>query len=112
MKSTNLIFLIFCLFFVANLGCNYSKTKKESNKTAEEYVESATLKFKSQDLEGALQDCNKAIDLNPKCITAYIRRGETKFVLQDIDGACKDWRKAGDLGNDAGYRMAESTCGK
>jgi len=39
----------------------------------------------------ALNDCNKAIELNPEYAKAYLRRGDIKMELKDFDGATRDY---------------------
>ena len=42
------------------------------------------------DYQGALDDCNKAIDINPKHYPSYQKRGESKQMLGDKIGADED----------------------
>ena len=95
---------IIALIILHITGCN-------QNKSADDFFNSAYHKFELKDLNGALKDYDKAIELNPKFIKAYIQRGELKFLLDDKNGACTDWKKAGDLGNETGYKMAKAVCG-
>jgi regulator of sirC expression with transglutaminase-like and TPR domain len=39
---------------------------------------------------GALADCNRAIELDPKSAEAYLERGTLKGRTQDLDGAIAD----------------------
>jgi len=43
---------------------------------------------------GAIQDYNKAIELNPKDANVYYMRGNAKDNLQDYRGAIQDYSKA------------------
>jgi len=47
-----------------------------------------------RDLEGALADCNRAIELKPDFAVAYNNRGMVKQVKGDLDGALEDYNKA------------------
>lgn len=42
----------------------------------------------------ALEDMDKAVDLNPNNGQYYYDRGDTKELLKDNDGACRDWKTA------------------
>jgi len=42
----------------------------------------------------AIQDMNKAIELNPNVAQYYYDRGDTKEKINDNDGACDDWKMA------------------
>ncbi|MBI2967084.1 MAG: hypothetical protein HYY40_04640 [Bacteroidetes bacterium] len=45
----------------------------------------------------ALDDFNKALELDPNYYRAYILRGEMKFVMQDFQNALQDFNKAIDI---------------
>ena len=49
------------------------------------------------DLNGALVDYSKAIEIDPKCAPAYNYRGEVKEYLSDLDGAIADFSKTIEL---------------
>ena len=49
------------------------------------------------DYNGAILDCNKAIDLNPQYAEAYNNRGTAKRGLNDHNGAIADYDKAIEL---------------
>ncbi len=68
--------------------------------TAEEYLEyldNVLSKYKLGDFSGAIQDCNKAIELNPNHADAYNNRGASKLNLGDYMGAIQDCNKAIEL---------------
>jgi len=46
------------------------------------------------DLDKAIADCNRALDLNPNLPDAYSNRGAVKALKHDIDGAIADCTKA------------------
>ena len=55
------------------------------------------------DIEGALQDVNKAIELDPNMSGSYYIRGLLKMKISDYKGALQDYNKAIELDpNDAG----------
>ena len=49
------------------------------------------------DLDGALEDYNKTIELNPEYVDAYLNRGCLKRELKDYKGALEDFNKALEL---------------
>jgi Flp pilus assembly protein TadD len=52
------------------------------------------LKNKLRDFQGAIEDFNKAISINPNYGYAYMNRGIAKENIRDVSGACKDWNEA------------------
>ena len=58
----------------------------------------------SQDMQGALNDFSKAIELNPSYTMAYNNRGIIRGSLQDFEGALEDFNKAVEL--EPGYADA------
>jgi len=60
---------------------------------------------KMQKYNDAIDDFDKALDMQPKDIMDYsnwvknyFNRGVAKYYLDDLNGACKDWNKALELG--------------
>jgi tetratricopeptide (TPR) repeat protein len=45
-------------------------------------------------LDGAIADCNRAIELNPKLAGAYLNRGSAKAYKGDTDNAIADFNRA------------------
>ncbi len=80
--------IIVLFFVIVSLTC-YSQ-----NKTAEKYLEQGNAKYNLQDYRGAIQDFNKAIEINPQLAEAYLNRGNAKDDLQDYSGAIQDYNKA------------------
>ena len=78
--------------------------------TSIEYNNSGSSKYKLEDYRGAIQDYNKAIELDPEFKDAYNNRGFCKYQLGDIDGACLDFSKAGELGYWKAYDFIREYC--
>jgi len=62
--------------------------------TAEEYFYSGCKKQNMNDHYGAIEDYNKAININPSLNYAYYNRGISKGKLEDKHGAMEDYTKA------------------
>src|SRR5258705_124712 len=61
---------------------------------ANEYINRGNARYGKGDLDGALADYDKAIELNPKDALAYYNRGNVKDKTGDVDGALADYGKA------------------
>jgi len=76
-------------------------TKLEDNTrklaTKEEYFRRGTEKMDQENLEGALEDFDKAILLNNEYKEAYLSRAAIKRVLGDLEGVSSDTRKANQI---------------
>ena len=62
--------------------------------TADDYFDKGAIKFKQGDFKGAIQDYNKAIELDPNFVEAYYNRGVVKHELGDSKSAIQDFNKA------------------
>ncbi|MEI6056613.1 MAG: hypothetical protein WCR55_11215, partial [Lentisphaerota bacterium] len=62
------------------------------------YMDSAETKNVNGDYIGAVEECNKAIELDPKYEPAYFFRGFIKSRSHDYKGALEDLNKAKELG--------------
>ena len=83
------------------IGCN--NTTGESSMSAEEYFDRGYSKHQGigeydYDYEGAIEDFNKAIEIDPNYARAYLYRGEIKSFFDDYYGAIEDYTKAIELG--------------
>jgi len=78
--------------------------------TAEDYLESGNTKYELKDYKGAIQDYNKAIELDPKYAVTYYNRGVAKILLGQKDNGCLDLSKAGELGHAEAYEAIKENC--
>ena len=77
------------------------KTKIESNKaktkggpvTANDFYRIGTECQEVNDIEGAMDGFNKALEQDPKFFPAYLSRGKLRFVQQEFENAVQDFNK-------------------
>ena len=69
-------------------------TQAAHAQSASTYVDAGIEKGKSGDLQGAITDFNKAIEINPQDAYAYYNRGIAKEKSGDYQGAIADLNKA------------------
>jgi tetratricopeptide (TPR) repeat protein len=81
--------------------------KKVLGETSNERSAEGEIKVNSANYMGAIQDWNKAIELDPSNDTYYKLRGGNKYKLEDYRGAIQDWNKAIELdpSNDTYYAL-------
>jgi tetratricopeptide (TPR) repeat protein len=68
------------------------------------------MKYALKDFQEAIQDFEKAIEIDPYFAKAYNNRGLVKFNLGDKNGACLDWNKADELGYVEAYDLIIEYC--
>jgi Flp pilus assembly protein TadD len=69
----------------------------QSTQTAADYIAQGDAKYNSGDKQGAIQDYDRAIELDPENAEAYTDRGVAKSDLGDKQGAIEDVNKAAEL---------------
>jgi tetratricopeptide (TPR) repeat protein len=65
--------------------------------TATEFNDRGVAKWRKGDLDGAIADYNRAVELDPKYAAAYYNRGVAKWQKGDLDGAFGDCNRAVEL---------------
>ena len=80
------------------------------SQTSEDFFEKGIAKSNLGDYKGAIQDYNKAIELNPNYVLAYNNRGISKIALGQKVSGCLDLSKAGELGAIQAYDMIKQFC--
>src|SRR5215472_11535018 len=65
--------------------------------TATEFNDRGVAKWRKGDLDGAIADYNRAVELDPKYAAAYYNRGVAKRHKGDLDGAIADYNRAVEL---------------
>src|SRR6516164_5453076 len=66
--------------------------------SAVDYFNRGIVEKANGDLDGAIADCNRAIELDPKDPMARKYRGVAKKEKGDLDGAIADYNRAIELG--------------
>ncbi|TET37951.1 MAG: tetratricopeptide repeat protein [Planctomycetota bacterium] len=66
----------------------------DEEKNAEYFYSQGLIKARAGDLDGAIKDFTKAIQLEPKHVNAYFSRGVTRKMKGDPEGAIEDYDKA------------------
>jgi len=97
MKKHYLSILILVFTILITNGC---KTKKEvitdiqkPNSTVEELIKSGDKNLTARKYKEALQDFDKAAQLDPYSADIYNYRGMTKYYMNDFQGALADFDK-------------------
>jgi lipoprotein NlpI len=62
--------------------------------SASDWVNSGNAKYEKGDLDGAVADYSRAIEIDPKYAMAYFNRGVVKGIKDDLDGAVADYSRA------------------
>ncbi|CAE20475.1 TPR repeat [Prochlorococcus marinus str. MIT 9313] len=73
--------------------------------TAEEYIKRAKEKFLLKNYRGAISDCSKAIEIDPKDSSAYHIRGLARIISDEKELARNDLYKASELGDKHAMEM-------
>ena len=60
--------------------------------------------------EGAFDDLNMAVGLEPEDADFIGARGLSRYRLGDLKGACSDWRKASSLGDKLSSEDVKKNC--
>ena len=58
------------------------------------YTNRATAKFKQNDLNGAIEDCDRALNVQPRHLKALLRRASCRMELEDWRAAITDYESA------------------
>lgn len=94
-----------------NAKANLDRYIRQDSTNARAYLNRASTRF-PKDMQGALEDCNEAISLDPDYKNAYFLRGLALYSLGKKEEACADFSTAIGLGFTI-LRQAEwSKCAK
>jgi hypothetical protein len=73
--------------------------KLNNQSEAFDYYKNGLKKARNKNDIGALNDLNKAVQLDPENSLFISERGNVKYFLKDFNGACNDWKRAKEIGN-------------
>jgi tetratricopeptide (TPR) repeat protein len=84
---------------------SFSPASSTPEQSGEDLVNGGIEKGKEGDLDGAIADFTRAIELNPKDDAPYYNRAQAKWLKKDSAGAIADYTRAIELGstNPAAY---------
>src|SRR2546423_2805303 len=66
----------------------------QSLHSAKDYVKRGLTRFSKGDLDGAIGDYSRAIELDPRHADAHLNRGKARRAKGDLDGAISDYETA------------------
>jgi tetratricopeptide (TPR) repeat protein len=66
-------------------------------RTAKDYVKRAATRYLKGDLDGAIEDYDKALVADPVAAEVYVKRGGARRAKGDLNGAIDDFNQAYDL---------------
>src|SRR5690349_15739335 len=81
------------LIFPVLLLCP-SNSAAQHSRAAKKYLRHGLVRFSKGDLDGAIADYNRALEIDPKSAEAYVDRGKARQVKHDLDGAIADYESA------------------
>ena len=89
----------------ASAGESASSASPADNESVEDLVNRGIEKGKEGNLDGAIGDFTRAIELTPKDDAPYYNRAQAKWLKKDVAGAIADYTRAIELGstNPAAY---------
>ncbi|AII43067.1 hypothetical protein KR100_06770 [Synechococcus sp. KORDI-100] len=91
------------------IGAGLLSTQQAYAMTAEDWIVSGNLKYINDDLQGAIADYTKAIEIDPNYAAIYLVRAKAKYELKNYQGAIEDYTKAIEI--NPKYAMAIFTRG-
>jgi len=96
------------LVITALVISSLSLSCKQDN--ADSYYKRGVINADKGDWEAALNNLNKAIEINPNYAVAYTGRGLSKIKIGLKDSGCLDLSKAGEMGNSKAYDAIKKYC--
>ena len=66
--------------------------------------------FILEDLQGAISDYTKAVEIDPQSAIALVNRGISRELVNDHEVACREWRKAADLSDEDAFVYVKFKC--
>ena len=82
------------------IGAGLLTTQAAYSMSAEDWIVSGNRKYINDDLQGAIADYTKAIEIDPNYAAIYLVRGKAKYELKNYQGAIEDYTKAIEIKSD------------
>jgi len=79
-------------------GSRYFDKAIELESSVQRFLGRADLRGAAGDYQGAIDDCDRVIRIEPSNADVYVTRGNSRFGLKDKVGACADLGRAIELG--------------
>jgi len=89
MKTIKFLRIMFIAILIAPISMCVPKTHEDSM-SADEYFNRGVSKFEQGDMQGAIEDYTRAIEIDPKYTSAYLNRAHAKFKSDDLMGSIED----------------------
>ena len=84
MKRISLVLLPLLILFT-------SATQAQTSRLAREYVKRGVARFSRGDIDGAIANYEKAIEISPQLADAFFHRGKARRAKGDLNGAIADY---------------------
>ena len=78
----------------AGFAASHSQDRPVSHKTSEQWYQSGNKYFQQGNYTAAIEDYDRAINLNPEYAIAYYNRGNAKYKLEQYEAAITNYDKA------------------
>ena len=101
----NILVTMFAFSFITSgffIGVKADSAKKYKNRSVTRIIK--------RDYQGALQDLNKAIKINPNNADYFASRGMLKIVMNDKRGGCFDLKKSSLMGDRKARKLFQEYC--
>ena len=79
------------------LALGASVAPAQTPRAAKDFIKRAAARYLKGDLDGAIEDYNKALAADPRAADIYVKRGGARRAKGDLNGAIEDFNQAYDI---------------